>query len=105
MNDKTSRPAIKNILVNLNIYDTVIIGYPIWWGQAPKIISTFLESYDFAGKTIVPFCTSGSSGIGSSADNLHGLAADADWLDGQRFSGSASADEVAAWVDALDLRV
>ena len=81
----------------------VFLGYPIWWGQAPKIISTFLESYDFSGKTIVPFCTSGSSGIGSSAANLQPLASAAAWLDGQRFSGSASRSTVEAWVDVLTL--
>ena len=76
---------------------------PIWWGQAPKIISTFLESYDLSGKTIVPFCTSGSSGIGSSAANLHSLASAANWLDGQRFSGSTAENTVAAWVNGLNL--
>lgn len=103
--DPTARPAIAGGVQDMRDYDVVFLGYPIWWGQAPKIISTFLESYDFAGKTIVPFCTSGSSGIGSSADNLHGLAADADWLDGQRFSGTASTDEVTAWVDRLNLPI
>ena len=81
----------------------VFLGYPIWWGQAPKIIYTFLESYDLDGVTIVPFCTSGSSGIGSSATNLQSLALNANWLSGQRFSGSASQDAVTAWVEGLDL--
>lgn len=66
------------------------IGYPIWWGQDPKIVSTFLESYDFSGKTIVPFCTSASSGIGGSLSAIQALAPDASWLSGQRFSGSAT---------------
>lgn len=78
-------PAMTGDVENLAQYDVVFIGYPIWWGQAPKIIYTFMESYDFSGKTIVPFCTSGSSGIGSSATNLHDLCADtATWLDGAR---------------------
>ncbi len=81
----------------------VFLGYPIWWGQAPKIIHTFLESYDLDGVTIVPFCTSGSSGIGSSATNLQPLAPNANWLSGQRFSGSASQDTVASWVEGLNL--
>lgn len=81
----------------------IILGYPIWWGQAPKIVYTFLEAYDFNGKTIVPFCTSGSSGIGSSATNMQGLAPDASWLSGQRFSGSASRSTVENWVNGLDL--
>ena len=88
---------------NWDSYDTVFIGYPIWWGPAPKIIYTFLESYDLDGVTIVPFCTSGSSGIGSSATNLQSLAPNANWLSGQRFSGSASQDTVASWVEGLDL--
>lgn len=86
-------------------YDVVFLGHPIWWGQAPRIISTFLEGYDLAGKTIVPFCTSGSSGIGTSAEVLHGLAASAEWLDGRRFSGGASRGEVEEWVNGLGLTV
>ena len=70
-----------------------------------RIISTFLESYDFNGKTIVPFCTSGSSGIGSSAANLHGLTNGAIWLDGQRFSGGTSRNAMIDWVNSLDLGI
>lgn len=71
MNDPVSRPAIKNKVSNMSEYETVIIGFPIWWGIAPRIIDTFLESYDFSGKTIVPFCTSGGSGVGHSDTELH----------------------------------
>lgn len=102
-NDPNARPAIDRSVENMEDYDVVFLGYPIWWGQAPKIIYTFLESYDLDGVTIVPFCTSGSSGIGSSATNLQSLAPNANWLSGQRFSGSASQDAVAAWVEGLDL--
>ena len=102
-NDPDARPAIAGPLEHPENYDVVFLGYPIWWGQAPKIIHTFLESYDFDGVTIVPFCTSGSSGIGSSAENLHALAPNANWLSGQRFSGSASQEEAAAWVEELEL--
>ncbi len=84
-------------------YNVIFLGYPIWWGQAPKIISTFLESYDLNGKTIVPFCTSGSNGIGFSAANLHSLASTATWMDGHRFSGSASQSTVESWVNDLSL--
>jgi hypothetical protein len=85
-------------------YDIVLLGYPIWWGEAPRIISTFLENYDFSGKTIVPFCTSSSSGIGSSAKNLHSLCADSvTWLDGKRFPGGTSSDEVMEWANDLGL--
>jgi len=105
MNDPTSRPAIIGSVDDMEQYDVVFLGYPIWWGQAPKIISTFLDSYDFSGKTLVPFCTSGSSPIGSSATNLHDLAGDAAWLSGQRFSGSVSQAELAQWVDGLGLEI
>lgn len=85
----------------MDSYDVILLGYPIWWGEAPRIISTFLESYDFTGKTIVPFCTSGSSSIGGSAEHLTVLAADATWLEGARFNPGATQDEVAAWVEGL----
>ena len=102
-NDPAARPAISGSVDNMEDYDVVFLGYPIWWGQAPKIILTFLESYDLDGVTIVPFCTSGSSGIGSSATDLHSLAPNANWLAGQRFSGSANQDTIASWVEGLDL--
>lgn len=102
-NDPSARPAISGGVENMEQYDVIFLGYPIWHGQAPKIISTFLESYDLSGKTIVPFCTSGSSPIGSSATNLHALANAATWMDGQRFSGSASRSTVESWVNGLDL--
>ena len=102
-NDPSARPAISGSVENMEQYDTVLIGYPIWHGQAPRIISTFLESYDFSGKTIVPFCTSASSGIGSSAENLHSLTKDAAWLSGSRFAGGASKDTITEWINSLDL--
>ena len=102
-NDPTARPAISGSVEDLEDYEVVFLGYPIWWGDAPKIISTFLESYDFDGKTIVPFCTSGSSSIGGSVSDLEALTDGATWLEGQRFSGSASRETVSQWVDALDL--
>ena len=102
-NDASARPAISGSVENMEQYDVIFLGYPIWWGQAPKIISTFLESYNLSGKTIVPFCTSGSSGIGSSATNLHALTSGATWMDGQRFSGGASRSTVEDWVDGLEL--
>ena len=102
-NDASARPAISGSVKDMEQYDVIFLGYPIWWGQASKIISSFLEGYDLSGKTIVPFCTSGSSGIGSSATNLHSLASSATWLDGQRFSGSAARSAVETWVNGLDL--
>lgn len=103
MNDSSSRPAISGSVENMEQYSIVFIGYPIWWGEAPRIVSTFMESYDFSGKTIVPFCTSGGSGIGSSASNLEELTTGATWLDGQRLNGSDSQDTVMEWVNNLGL--
>ena len=102
-NDPTARPAISGSVEDLEDYEVVFLGYPIWWGDAPKIISTFLETYDFDGKTIVPFCTSGSSSIGGSVSDLEALTDGATWLEGQRFSGSASQETVSQWVDSLGL--
>lgn len=98
-NDPAARPAIFDPVENMEQYDTVLLGYPIWHGQAPKIIYTFLESYDFFGKTILPFCTSHSSGIGSSAENLHTLAPDANWLEGERFAAGTSREEIERWLN------
>ncbi len=105
MNDPNARPAISGSVENMEQYDILFIGYPIWWGQAPKILYTFMESYDFSGKTIIPFCTSGSSGIGSSATNLEPLTNDATWLPGRRFSGSVSQNTIMEWVLGLGLNL
>lgn len=102
-NDPNARPIISGDVENMDEYDTIILGYPIWHGQAPRIISTFLESYDFTGKTIVPFCTSHSSGIGSSADNLHDLAGEAKWVNGRRVETGTSRSTIEEWIGELDL--
>lgn len=100
--DPNARPAIAGGVEDMSQYDTVLLGYPIWHGQAPRIISTFLESYDFAGKTIIPFCTSHSSGVGSSADNLHDLCPDTvTWVEGTRFASGASSEEIKSWLDSI----
>lgn len=101
-NDPSVRPAISGSVDNMSDYDTIILGYPIWHGQAPRIISTFLESYDFSGKTIVPFCTSHSSGMGPSADNLHSLCS-AEWKSGKRFDGNTSKDEMNKWLNEIGI--
>lgn len=80
MNDPNSRPAISGSVETMEQYEIVFVGYPIWWGGAPHILYTFMESYDWSGKTVIPFCTSGSSPIGSSAANLESLASGGDWL-------------------------
>ena len=103
--DPDSRPAISGSVDNMDQYETIVIGYPIWHGQAPRIISTFLESYDFAGKSIVPFCTSHSSGIGSSASNLHSLCPDSTvWSEGRRFEAGTSKDTIAEWLGSVGIQ-
>lgn len=106
MNDPDARPSISGSVENMEQYEIVFLGYPIWWGDAPRIIASFMESYDFSGKTIVPFCTSGGSGIGSSAKNLHGLAAsDVTWLDGERLKSGSSRDDMVSWIGGLGLDI
>lgn len=101
-NDLSSRPEIANFIPNMDQYDTIILGYPIWWGQAPRIIDTFLESYDFSGKTIVPFCTSASSGIGSSDTNLHAFTDDStNWIEGKRFAIGTDQDAFLDWLSGV----
>ena len=89
--------------VGFDAYDTVFVGYPIWWGDAAWVVDGFVSGNDFTGKTVVPFCTSASSSMGSSGENLAAIAGTGDWLPGARFSGSASPNEVTAWVDGLGL--
>ncbi|MCD8195721.1 MAG: aldo/keto reductase [Lachnospiraceae bacterium] len=102
--DDSARPAISGSVENIGQYDVIFLGYPIWHGEAPRIISTFLESYDLSNVTIIPFCTSHSSDIGSSAENLHDLCSDTvTWMDGRRFSGDATESDVVEWIDSLDL--
>ena len=104
MSDNTARPAISGSVERMEDYDIVFLAYPIWFGEAPRIISTFVESYDFSGKTIVPLCTSGSSGIGSSDTNLHKLCAESViWMPGERFAGGTSKETVADWLNSLEL--
>ena len=101
MNDRSSRPAIGNKVENMDQYDTVFVGFPIWWYREPSIIDTFMESYDFAGKTVVPFATSGGSGLGNSYKNLQTLAPGAKVTDGERFSAGVSEDKLKAWAEGI----
>lgn len=105
MNDSLARPAISGSVENMEQYSIVFIGYPIWWGEAPRIVSTFMESYDFSGKTIVPFCTSGGSGVGSSATNLEALTDGAAWLSGIRLNGGSSHETIVEWLNGLGLNI
>lgn len=102
-NDPSARPAIKGKCENIADYNVVFLGYPIWWGKAPKVIFTFLESHDLTGKTIIPFCTSHSSGIGSSDTDLHRLAVGAEWKQGRRFNGNESKETIKNWIESMDL--
>lgn len=84
-------------------YETVFIGYPIWWGEASWVVDAFVKENDFSGKKVIPFCTSAASGLGESGDLLADMAGTGDWQDGMRFSSSADAGEVEDWVDGLGL--
>lgn len=103
-NDSSVRPAIHQPLKSISEYDIVFIGYPIWHGQAPRILSSFLESYDFSDKIMIPFCTSHSSGIGTSAINLQSLVdKSAKWLEGKRFTGKENLQDIKQWIESLNL--
>ena len=95
--DASARPGIVNWPESLDQYDVVFIGYPIWHGQAPKILYTLLEGIDLSGKTIVPFCTSMSSGAGSSAENLAKLTGDTTWLRAERIANHATDEQIRTW--------
>ena len=99
MGDKKSRPAIASKIEDISQYNIVFVGSPIWWGREPSIMDTFIESYDFAGKTVIPFATSGSSSIGDYGANLQALAPDAKVLTGKRFPADVSAQELKNWAN------
>lgn len=101
--DSSARPAIAGREEKLGEYDVIFLGYSIWWGKAPKVVYTFLESYDFGNAVIVPFCTSGGSGIGNSIGDLRALAPDARWTEGRRFESTPDREEVLRWADSLGI--
>jgi flavodoxin len=105
-NDESKRdvPLTKTTPDNWADYDTVFIGYPIWWGIAAWPVNNFVEGNDFTGKTVIPFCTSSSSGLGQSGDLLADMAGTGNWQDGERFSLGASSSKVESWVNGLDLK-
>lgn len=100
MNDRSCRPAISSKIENIAQYDTVFVGFPVWWYREPSIIDTFLESYDFSGKTIIPFCTSGGSGLGQAPNNMQKIASGAKVLSGKRISGNPSDSELTALINS-----
>lgn len=99
MNDKSFRPAIANQVENMAQYDVIYVGFPIWWYVAPTIINTFLESYNLEGKVIVPFATSGGSGMGRTNANLKNSCKGAELREGKRFDAGASVQEMKSWTE------
>lgn len=102
MNDPASRPAIAGKRDNMDEYDTVFVGFPIWWYVAPTIINTFLESYDLTGKTIIPFATSGGSDMGKTNEKLLPSCTGAKLLDGKVFKASVTGADLAKWAEGLE---
>ena len=103
MNDPASRPEIARVRDNMDEYDTVFVGFPIWWYVAPTIINTFLESYELAGKTIIPFATSGGSGMGKTNEKLLPSCKGAKLMEGKVLKAKVNVDEVATWVAELNV--
>jgi len=98
MADESCRPAFIKNCESIADYDTVFIGFPIWWGREPSIIDTFLDAYDFTGKRIIPFCTSGGSGISKAADHIRGIVGEDVCIDdGKRLGPDATEDEIRTW--------
>ena len=97
MNDKNCRPAISSKAADMARYDVVFVGFPIWWYREPSIIDTFMEVYDFSGKTLIPFATSGGSGLGDSSNNIAALAPEAKVTSGKRFAVNVSGKELSDW--------
>ena len=101
MNDPARRPAIAQSLDNMAQYDTILVGFPIWWYVEPRIIDTFLESYDFSGKSIILFATSGGSGFGKSVEELSPSCPNATIREGRMLNGNPSEQELRQWVESL----
>ena len=101
-NDNNARPELGGEPVTLEGYATIYIGYPIWWGEEPRILDTFVENHDFEGVTLIPFCTSSSSGLGRSGQNLAENAGSGNWLEGKRFGAGVSEDELREWIEGLN---
>ena len=100
-NDKSVRPEIGSEDISLAGYTTIYLGFPIWWGEEPRILDTFAEKYSFEGITVIPFCTSASSGIGRSGSNMEALAGTGTWLDGMRFDGNVSETDLQSWIEGM----
>ena len=103
MDDPDSRPAMAGELPDLTPWDTVLIGYPIWWGDVPRIVSNFVENVDLTDKTLAVFFTSGSSGLGNSMKHLAEQAGAGEWLEGKRFTGRTTVEELTDWAKGLGI--
>lgn len=102
MQDPAYRPALAGAVEDIDQYDPIFIGFPIWWYEAPRVIQTFLESYDLTGKTVIPFATSSSSGMGNTDSILQRSAPKAGWKLGKRLKATASAQEITDWLESLN---
>ena len=101
MNDRNCRPAISSKVEDISQYSHVFIGFPVWWYREPSIIDTFMESYDWKNITVIPFCTSGGSGLGDAGKNMQALGKNANVITGRRLSGSVSESELKSWTDQI----
>ncbi len=102
MNDKSSSPEIIETISKLDDYDTILIGFPVWWYTAPTIINTFIESLDFSGKILIPFCTSGGTGISGCEKDLRNEYPEYNWKEGKRFTGNESKESIKDWIGDLN---
>ncbi len=104
MSDLSCRPAVSGCVGNMEQYGVIFVGFPIWWGREPSVVDTFLTSYDFCGKRIVPFCTSGGSGIGKTAERIRSLVGAGTVVEeGKRLGGEVSAEDLKLWTEGLKL--
>lgn len=101
MDDESCRPAVVGGVEKMATYNTVFVGFPIWWYVEPRIVDTFLEAYDFSGKTIIPFATSGSSGLGKAPQRMAELAPGATVLEGRMLNGNPDTDELRTWTESI----
>ena len=102
MKDRNARPAIASKVADMSRYDVIFVGFPIWWYREPSLVDTFMEAYDFNGKTIIPFATSGGSGLGDAPKNMQSLAKGSKVESGKRFSAVVSGQELRAWAQKYD---
>ena len=99
MSNRTFRPKIKEKKINLSNYNTILIGFPIWWGVCPTVVNTFIESKDFTGKTLIPFCTSGGSGMSYAENDLRKTYPNYNWKEGKRLTGRENNEDLKNWIN------